>query len=165
MKPKSGFRARWMVVLLLGGFALLVTTDMAFSQAAPGAAGGGGRGGGGREYGGGPARLVESRELPPSIKKFSDHLCDSGTLERSYFAGIFHYQCLSSSPALTMRPGSPTPRAKIGADCEEEEGSPKNCVWNCTADEDSNCAAFITNCVEQDGDVQGNKSGATCSFP
>jgi|GEM_PF-3364517 len=167
MKPETLFGRKSAIVLAALGIALLMTMGTAFTQTPPGAAGGASRGGGGgRDYGGGPTRLLESRELPPSVKGISDRVCDSGTIESSYYAGIFHYQCLGSAPVLTMRPGDqPTPRAKIGADCAEKDGKPVNCVWNCSADEDSDCAGFITTCVDQDGDVEGNKGGAKCSFP
>lgn len=56
-------------------------------------------------------------------------------------------------------------RAEINCSYSESGGVTKWLGCTCKANDDGNCNAFITNCVEEGDDVGGNSGGASCSPP
>jgi hypothetical protein len=117
------------------------------------------------------ATSLSAKAVAPKVDLLPGDFCEEKTIRqmpnsrRSRRGNLISYQCTEKDPSdWLVAPGKPGVRAGITADCEDDgQGKPTNCIWKCVKDDDSDCSGFIAMCVGEDGNVEGNKNGATCT--
>ena len=107
-------------------------------------------------------KTMQAQTIP--TQKEVRQFCAGQKVDSATHGNVITYSCGDTADSSSIQARPNVQRSDI--DCTYTQDSDGNITWTgctCTANEESNCTSFITNCAESGDQVDGNSGAASCS--